>query len=672
MIALFFAAFSHAAAAEKIEESHSTITLTAENPGGRDTKWVAVTLAPRNGWHTYWKNSGDSGAAPIFEWTFKAGRIEQSLYPTPQRLPVGHLVNYGYSSPVTFLFEMSSDAEGMLTAEWLVCDVECVPQVAELGLLPTKNGRESTQEEVNILSQARETTPNPSYWDTTLEEFSDTFLLTIFAAEDELVDVNNAYFFPVSGQLIDHAANQSWEVTENGLSLILQKAAGATVLQDNSGVLVLSFDNGKEASFEIAPMVVSLGTTQEANPPQSISGELSAWKAAVFALVGGLILNLMPCVFPILSLKAIAFVSANYKTARNRRKEGWAYTLGIWSSFMVIVIVLIALREGGAIVGWGFQLQEPLFVAAMALLMTLVALSLSGLFTIQTGMEGAGHSLASREGVRGAFFKGVLAALVATPCTAPLMAPAIGFALTQSNSTVLIIFSLLAIGLALPFLLLSYSDGLARMMPRPGAWMEKVKEALAFPMYLTVAWLIYVFDRGSGPVATFVLMAAILATVFAVWLWQQSTAALTRMISLVIGFSTPAFVATEPWEVSEETRQLIADEVAFSSSALEELLEDGTPVFVYFTADWCITCKVNERIALMTDHTQETLKREGVVLMKGDWTNRDDEIARVLASHGRAGVPLYLFYPSGKKTPVVLPELIGPNSISDIVLGRID
>ncbi len=394
------------------------------------------------------------------------------------------------------------------------------------------------------------------------------------------------------------------------------------------------------------------------------------WQAALFALFGGLILNLMPCVFPVLSLKAFAFLSANYKTEANRRLEGVAYTLGIWVSFMVIVGVLVALRAGGAAIGWGFQLQEPLFVALMMVLMTFVALSLSGFFNISFGAESAGQTLAAREGIQGAFFKGVLAALVATPCTAPLMAPAIGFALTQPLITVFVVFSLLAIGLALPFLALSFIPAFARLMPKPGAWMEKMKEALAFPLYLTAAWLLYIFDRQVGAVATLLLLAGLITSIFGIWLSKQGEGKVLRAFAILFVLGGVAFIASKPWgDLTEQAAEVAEDSQPYSDQRVAELVDEGKPVFAYFTADWCITCKVNERVVLATDEVQAAFKGGGITVLKGDWTNRNAEIAAVLARYGRAGVPLYLYFPAGSGEAVVLPELLTKGAVFSAING---
>ncbi len=680
-LALGLTSLANAKELARVEESHSTLVIDADmqsvSPG--QSFWLAITITPRSGWHSYWKNAGDSGASPAFDWRLDGdATIGEPQFPVPRQLPLGPLTNYGYDAPVTLLLPAKAPVSGSsltasLEAEWLICEVECVPQVTELSLtLPVGEAKPDGEAQA-IFNAARAAMPDPSFWSSDLTVGAKDTSLTVYMAPSEAEEVADAYFFPEGVGVLDYAAAQSLERASDGIKVHAKRPSGAPTAETAAGVLLLTYHDGTTDAFAMEPM---LKVTVDQTAPQVAEAapvvSLPLWEAAVFALIGGVILNLMPCVFPILSLKAFAFVSANYKTAANRQKEGWAYTLGIWLSFMVIVASLLVLRAGGTAVGWGFQLQEPVFVGLMTLLMLVVALSLSGMFNIQFGIEGAGQSLAAREGVRGAFFKGILAALVATPCTAPFMAPAIGFALTQPVLIVLMVFSFLALGLALPFLALSYSPALARAMPRPGPWMEKVKEGLAFPMYLTAAWLLYVFTRETGAVAMLVLLAAIIGIVFAIWIGKQSGGRLpVRILAWAIAAFSVYSIISKPWQEPAHTAaEGYVEEIAYSGAELATILESGKPVFVYFTADWCITCKVNERIAVLTDTTQQVFRETGTVVMKGDWTNRNAEIAAVLAKHGRAGVPLYLYYPAGASAPIVLPEILGPSSISNLIANQ--
>lgn len=659
------------------EASHSELGIHLERDALviGETTWLAAHITPREGWHSYWKNPGDSGAAPIFEFS-KSQHITYGtpVFAAPSRIPVEHLMNYGYKGSSTILIPLTVDAEteeGLLsvslTAEWLVCDIECVPQVAGLTLRVTAAASAPySHESRDLFIGARAAVPELAYWDSKLVRAEVSSELYVFADPSELEGLKSVYFFPEDEGIARYAAEQTWSVSDMGLHVRMLRDRGGLEPKVANGVLQLDFDGQMPQFYALEPHLKPLEAATKTTSQPQVKG-MPIWQAAIYAFVGGLILNLMPCVFPILSLKAFSFVAANYKSAQNRRKEGWAYTLGIWISFMVIVAALMALRAGGEAIGWGFQLQEPIFVGLLVILMVLVALSLAGLFSIHFGFEGAGQEFAGREGAQGAFFKGVLATLVATPCTAPLMAPAIGFALTQPIHIVIIVFSLLALGLALPFLMLSYSARVAAAMPRPGAWMGKVKQGLAFPMLLTAAWLIYVFDLQAGATATLVLMVALIAISFAVWLWGQSSARFVKLLAaFVIIASIAGLIRTA--STSSTPELAVLDEAStYSEARLAKLLDEGKPVFVYFTAEWCITCKVNEKIALHRDETQAALKAKQVIVLKGDWTNRNAEIAKVLTSYGRAGVPLYLYFPAGQKKAIVLPELITASSIIDIL-----
>lgn len=671
-----------AAPLAEIEASHSTLRLYSELDGLKPNsrQWLAVEITPRDGWHSYWKNPGDSGAAPILDW--KQGSaggdisFSEPLFPTPKLIPVGPLANYGYDGASVLLVEMlTGDTSAAITleAEWLICEVECVPQFGTLDFSLPRKDDASLGDEALLFSDARAKMPEPPYWGGLLSVEGTSSTLTVYADKADMPTLEKAAFFAGHEGVLNYATPQNWFWGEKGLVIELPRDAGAPTPKAADGLLFLTSMQGETTAYKLDPMLkITLENTRHTAATKTDTllptESMPVWRAALFALLGGLILNLMPCVFPILSLKAFSFISANYKTEAKRRFEGVAYTLGIWVSFMAIVAVLLALRAGGAAIGWGFQLQEPLFVALMVLLMTLVALSLSGMFDIRLGIEGAGQGFASREGAQGAFFKGVLAALVATPCTAPLMAPAIGFALTQPIITVFVVFSLLAVGMALPFLALAFIPAVARVMPKPGAWMEKMKEALAFPMYLTAAWLLYIFDRQLGAVATFLLLVGLVICIFGVWLAKQGQGRVLKAFALLVILGSIGFVASKPWaSLLESGSEASEAELAYSGETLAALRAEGKPVFVYFTADWCITCKVNEKVVLMTDDIQQLFKDKGITVLKGDWTNRNAEIAGVLANYGRAGVPLYLYYAPGSKDAVLLPEILTSGAVHDAI-----
>lgn len=663
----------------RVDATHSSAILHSEYAVAEagETVWLGLELAPREGWHSYWKNYGDSGAAPLLYWTLPEGvTAGEPLYPTPHRMPIGPLMNYGYEEPSILLIPLSisDDFTGRsipigLEAEWLVCEIECVPQDGSWNAELPVGQMQVDDAARHVFRAARVALPEMAIWSSELTVYSAQSRLKLHVSEAEVEGVSDAYFFPAGEGVAEYAAEQQWSITSEGLFVDMQRLEGGVDATSGDGVLVLTFEDKSQRAIEVEA-VVNQDTVvpAKAGSSPSVQALLPLWQALVFALLGGMVLNLMPCVFPVLSLKAFSFIAANSKTETGRKQEGWAYTAGIWVSFMIIVGVLLMIKSGGAAIGWGFQLQEPAFVGSLVLLMVLVALSLSGMFNITVGVEGAGQGLASQDGNKGAFFQGVLAALVATPCTAPLMAPAIGYALTQPAPVVFLIFSLLAFGLALPFLALSYSPALAKLMPSPGPWMEKLKEALAFPMYLTAAWLLYVFNLQAGATATLALLVALIVAIFGVWLWQSFSGRISRSIAVLFMVGAIAGIIYQPFSAPPGSASQESSEIQpYSEENLSKLLGDGETVFAYFTAEWCITCKVNEQVALFTDDTQALMAEKGIKLLKGDWTNRNDEIANLLADYGRAGVPLYLLFPKGQSEAIILPEILTPGIIADAI-----
>ena len=384
------------------------------------------------------------------------------------------------------------------------------------------------------------------------------------------------------------------------------------------------------------------------------------------ALLGGLILNLMPCVFPVLSLKALSFASSNM-SAQSQHVHGWAYTAGVIGSFVLAAVVILVGREAGEALGWGFQLQHPVFVAFMVYLFFIMGLSLSGLVEIGTQWMGAGQSLTSGHGLSSSFFTGVLAAVVASPCTAPFMASALGFALTQPMYIAILVFITLGFGMALPFLLLSYIPSLAKLLPAPGAWMDTLKQFLAFPLYATCVWLLWVLGhQASSDAAALIVLGGVLIA-FALWLLKLRTKTSTsKWLTRGVASVSMIAAATFAYDIQQVKPGAHEQWEAYTPARLEELRQDGKPVFLDLTADWCITCKVNERVALNTKSVIESAEENGIVMMQGDWTNSDPEISKLLEKFGRSGVPLYLMYPANKNAqPEVLPQLLTESMVLD-------
>ncbi|KAB1072093.1 protein-disulfide reductase DsbD family protein [Methylobacterium planeticum] len=652
---------------------------------------LALRLAMKPGWHVYWRNPGDSGLPPEVTWTLPAGFSAGAIqWPVPERIPVATLMNFGYAGETLLLVTVTpppsldpaepARLSGRLT--YLVCAQECVPGSADLSLtLPVAGagaspGASPGATDPALFARARAALPGPAPGPVRLASAGDRLVLSLDAPG--LDRVRAAVFFPYSETALDNAAPQDLALDPQGLRLTLTRAVPADPApSDLPGVL--SVEQETEAgpvrrAFALgeAPAAVAGGgipaVAEPARVPAPEEG-LSLLGAAGLAFLGGLLLNLMPCVFPVLSIKVLSLVRHSGEGPARVRLHGLAYTAGVLAAFVGLAGLLIGLKSGGSGIGWGFQLQSPIVVAGLAYLLFGMGLSLSGVVHLGSGLAGIGDGLTRRAGLEGSFFTGVLATVVATPCTAPFMGAAVGFALTQSAAAALAIFASLGLGLALPFLLLTVFPGALRRLPRPGAWMETLKGILAFPVYATVAWLVWVLSQQVGPGGLFSALIGLVLVGFAAWIWERGRQAPTLTGRLARGLAGAALVAVGGLTVILD-RDAAAGAAArhaegiepFTQGRLDALRAEGRPVFVNLTAAWCITCQVNERTALATDAVRAALAIRGVTYLKGDWTNQNPEITRLLERHGRSGVPLYLLYGAGAE-PAILPQLLTQGTV---------
>ena len=645
--------------------------------------WVGLRQRIKPGWHTYWINPGDSGEPVTIDWTlprgFEAGNME---WPHPERIPVGPVMSFGYSNEVVLLTRISAPAElvpgsrvtlGGL-ASWLVCEKICIPEEARVGLtLPVVPGSSPPEPRgAALIARARRAVPTPSPWPASFSTTPSGIALAIAArglASDRIAD---AWFYPARWGAIEHAAPQEVRIDESGLTLQLARGplpeATAGALE---GVLVIAERlDGRTASHAF-----TVRATPPREPPAGDSRP-SLLEAMALAFAGGLLLNLMPCVLPVLSVKAMALVLHRTAGSAGLRRHGLAYTTGVLIAFGALAGALLMLRAGGEQIGWGFQLQSPLFVTLLAYLLFAMALSLSGVIVIGARLAGTGHALTGRSGYSGSFFTGALAAVAATPCTAPFMGVAVGFAVTQPWAMALAVFEALALGLALPYLLLTLAPAWRRLLPRPGPWMERLQQLLAFPLYASAAWLVWVISQQAGPKGVATVLAGLVLIGFAAWLhaasrgirghWRRAAAAAAGLAALAaIGLGTVGGASAPTTLSSPPSAPGLAPEV-FSPRRLAELRAKGVPVFVNFTAAWCITCLVNERVALRSPEVAAAFAKKGVVYVKADWTRRDAAIADVLASFGRNGVPLYVLYADGAE-PTVLPQILSEGIIIEAI-----
>lgn len=414
-----------------------------------------------------------------------------------------------------------------------------------------------------------------------------------------------------------------------------------------------SIQNGSESNSENKSVIAA-----------NTSGPSTTLLLSLFgALLGGLILNLMPCVFPVLSLKALSFANSQH-SHHEHHMHGWAYTLGTVATFVLIAAALFILRASGELIGWGFQLQNPLVVGALVYLFFFMGLLLFGSYNVGAGLAGVGQSLTEGQSLKSSFFTGSLATVVASPCTAPFMGTALGFAFTQPPAIGLLIFVFLGLGMALPFLLLSYYPNLSNKLPKPGPWMETLRQLLSFPLFLTAIWLLWVLGRQAGSDAIIILLSGGVAITLALWFQQQSKLRWVAIPIFILALLPFRYIETTPTAESDSHSTLAEGWQPYQPERLAQLLDSGTPVFVNLTADWCITCLANEKVALDTAATKEALDRAGYVKLKGDWTNYNPEITQLLSKYGRSGVPLYLlFTPNAGDQPMILPQILNPNSI---------
>lgn len=650
-------------------------SVDAVRPGERFWLGVQQRIIPH--WHTYWINPGDSGQATSIDWTLPPGASAGPIrWPVPQRFMLGPIVNHGYADEVTLLAEVRAPdtlpADGRFpvraAVEWLVCETECIPQQVELAMtLPVAAPGAAVARAEPAIQQALARLPVPSPWPVRLEAGTDGRLaLRVDGAALRDPTVTEVRFLPAQWGRVDHAAPQPLQPDGDGVSIALKAGEQPPKPGESlAGVLLVSQRSGEA--------VVTRGFAVDAAP--SAAGGDGLLAALGLALLGGLVLNLMPCVFPVLAIKALGLLQQSRQSTRAVRLGGLAYTAGVLASFAVLAGLLVAVKAAGAQVGWGFQFQSPLFVVAVAYLMFAVGLSLSGLFEVGTRVAGVGSSLAERPGLAGAFFTGVLATLVATPCTAPFMGVALGWALVQPPLPLLAVFLALGLGLALPYLALSWWPALSRRLPAPGPWMVRLKQAFAFPMYATAAWLLWVLAQQAGPDAVGFALAGLVVLGFAAWLHGATRGSRVGAVAAIAGVVLALGLGHAGTQLapsgavqSAQAAQNAGPWQPYTPQRLQALRAEGKPVFVNLTAAWCITCLANERVALSTDAVQQAFAREGIAALKGDWTRQDPQVSALLAEFRRSGVPLYLFYPPGAHAaPVVLPQILTP----DIVLQAV-
>jgi thiol:disulfide interchange protein len=659
-----------------VKAQHLTAELVSLSPsiapGG--TLQVGLVLTLEEHWHVYWINAGDSGEPPKITWTLPEGiTAGPMLFPIPSRLPLGPLMDFGYEDEVAFPVQLtaaSSNKPGPIHLDakinWLVCREVCIPGRAHLGLNLNVVPGAAPAQPVGAVGEALTLIPQPLPTDAklTITGGKTDFVFNLVTGGRE----TNAEFYPADQDQIANAAPQQIEPTSDGVRLFVRRSDDLKTLPSQlHGVIKLSDTEAYDVTAPVTPGEVA-PTPGSKLPGAPATSSVTTLSAIGLAFIGGIILNLMPCVFPVLFLKGLALVQSSGEERSRLRSHGIVYTLGILVSFWIIVAVLLVLRATGSQAGWGFQLQSPTFIAVLAAGLFFFALSLAGQFDLGLSLTSVGGGLAQKQGYTGSFFTGVLATIVATPCTAPLMGAAIGFALAQPAGITFAVFTALGLGLATPYLLLSFQPAWTRILPRPGAWMEILKQLTAIPLFGTAIWLAWVYGNlhsgnSQGVDHLTRLLWCFLALAIAGWVlgkWPASwPSAIAALLIAALGLAIPLY---QP----KDTSLVWAP---YSQQALDQARAAGHPVFIDFTAAWCLSCQVNERAVLKSADVQRQFSKNNVTLLKADWTQYDPEITKQLASVNRSGVPTYVIYPAIKNASAdVLPELL----TKDIVLTALE
>ncbi len=685
MLAFVFLAISPSAGAQNRlgnTELNVPATLVAESQkvqAGQNVT-LAFVMEPKPTWHGYWENPGDAGIGMSFNWALPAGvSAGKPQFQVPDRLLISGIMNYVYKGDYAVLVNLTI-AENVqpgplpisVKSEWLSCTDEiCVPEQDELSITLQVVGKEASVALDQRFNDFRAALPRPLGSEARFAVSDDLFRLSVPLPAN--VEIDEPYFFIKEDGIVDYAAPQKFR--RDGDRLILETAARGDDLDTISGILKIGDNMGfllTATKGEVA--MTGLPLANDGAKTQASTSLL--FLALGGALLGGLLLNLMPCVFPILSLKAISLAKAGGQEAEVRR-DALAYTAGVVLVATALGAILLGLRASGAAVGWAFQLQDPRIIFVLLALVTAIGLNLAGLFELPN--INFGNKLTRKDGAAGSFWTGALAAFVATPCTGPFMAAALGATIVLPPVAALVIFAGLGVGLALPFLLIAFVPAIRSRLPKPGPWLDSFRKAMAIPMFLTSIGLIWLLGRQIGTDALGLSLIFLLAVALILWWFgggQMKGLSRGALTSAAVVVALIGGILALPGEAAMKSQNLANTSTAtlpsepFSETRLSELRASGQPVFAYFTADWCITCKANEAAAIQRTETAEVFEAAKVAVLMGDWTRPDPQISRFLEQHGRAGVPLYLYYAPGKEA-VILPQILTVASLTELVTGPV-
>ena len=648
--------------------------------------WVGLQIAHQPDWHTYWKNSGDSGLPTVLDFKLPAGIDPGEIaWPTPKKIPIGTLANYGYENtvllPVPLAVAPSFNGEQLnikLKASWLVCKKECIPQEGDFALsIPAKS---STALSGAAFQAAFDDTPKPLKPDASQIQVSGQSIKVSLAGLPAALTGKTLAFYPETGSVIEPAAQwtQAWQgnVWTAQIPLSGQRTESPAVMP-----VVVALDKvafrieapvkgpwpAVAAAAQLPPALdaaLKANATSGAAPIQTSAAPLTFWAALFGAFLGGMILNLMPCVFPVLAIKVVSFV--NVKDQRTRVTTGLAYTAGVTLSFLALGALLLGLRAAGEQLGWGFQLQSPAVVAGLAVLFTLLGLNLAGLFEFGSFVPSGLASLQAKNPTVDSFLSGVLATAIASPCTAPFMGASLGYAVGLPAAQALAVFAAIGLGMALPYLAASAVPAAARAMPRPGAWMVTFKQLMAFPMFATVVWLVWVLGQQSGIDGAGALLGLLVLMTLVLWALTLKGTARSAIATLSIAACAYGIYAIGPnvtkIQEASANNTLTSGWQAWEPGRVDQLTAQGQNVFVDFTAAWCVTCQYNKKTTLANASVLADFSSKKVVLLRADWTRRDPAVTAALTQLGRGGVPVYVIY-KPSRAPVVLSEIL---SVEDV------
>ena len=703
-LASWLALVAPALHARPVKTEHVTAELVAERsavpPGGSLQIGLRLQHIPQ--WHTYWRNPGDSGLPTRIDWQLPAGAsVGEIEWPAPKRLPIGPLVNYGYEGELLLPMRFTAPADArpgaelrlVAKADWLVCHDVCIPESATLELLLPVASPGTTPGSTPWTAQFEQAAaqlPQPlAGWTAALQRAGRELLLTLepvgpgaTAAALPPIEV-----FPFAEQLIETAVHEL-HATPRGYALKMRLLPDAKAPAELQGIVVAPGGTAPwgghvpVAEFsaplrEVAAISLPDGARRlDGQPATALPAAPSAlastglWMVLLLAFGGGMLLNLMPCVFPVLSIKLLTLAQQSGEP-RALRTHALAYGAGVLATFLALALLLIVLQAAGAAVGWGFQLQEPGMVFVLALLFFAIGLNLMGVFEFGSLLPQRAAAWRAQRPAGDAFACGVLAVIAASPCTAPFMGAALGYALTQSPPMALAVFAALGLGLALPYMVLTIAPGWRRHLPRPGAWMERLKQGLAFPMFATAVWLLWVLGQQAGVGAMARVLMALVGVALLLWLVRVSGPHGTLGKGLgvlalagLVAWSWPAEAPLPAQGGGAATGQADGDWQPYDEQALQRFAAEGRPVFVDFTAAWCVSCQVNKRLVLHTEEALQAFQRANVVLMRADWTRRDATITQALARLGRNGVPVYVLLRPGRE-PLLLPEILSQSIVRE-------